>query len=372
MRPQSITKQIFTERFLRKGKNEISKVMTITSTSIIKKLLLLFLIIAGLYYAKVFLMPLCIGGILATLFLPFCNWLQKKKIPAAMAVCVCLLCVLLIIAGFVALLGWQIGALVNDVALLKQKISDTGAFIQEYIFNQFGVSPVKQMEILMAEQPSITNLMQMMAGSVAYIVTNFILVLAYFVFLLYYRGHLKHFFIKLTPLSRQNEMKQILDKSAHVSQQYLLGLSKMIVCLWIMYSIGFSILGVKNFLFFAILCGILEIVPFVGNITGTTLTVAVAALHGASHYMLAGIIITYGVVQFIQGWFLEPLILGPQVKINPLFTIIALVLGQLLWGIPGILLAIPLSAIFKIICDHIEPLKPYGFLIGEIKNDTSK
>jgi len=214
--------------------------------------------------------------------------------------------------------------------------------------------------------------MQMMAGSVAYIVTNFILVLAYFVFLLYYRGHLKHFFIKLTPPSRQNEMNQILDKSAHVSQQYLLGLSKMIVCLWIMYSIGFSILGVKNFLFFAILCGILEIVPFVGNITGTTLTVAVAALHGASHYMLAGIIITYGVVQFIQGWFLEPLILGPQVKINPLFTIIALVLGQLLWGIPGILLAIPLSAIFKIICDHIEPLKPYGFLIGEIKNDTSK
>jgi predicted PurR-regulated permease PerM len=139
-----------------------------------------------------------------------------------------------------------------------------------------------------------------------------------------------------------------------------------------MYSIGFGILGVKNFLFFAILCGILEIVPFVGNITGTTLTVAVAALNGASPSMLAGIIITYGVIQFIQGWFLEPFILGPQVKINPLFTIIALVLGQLLWGIPGIILAIPLTAIFKIVCDHIEPLKPYGFLIGEIKNERVK
>ncbi|MES1182045.1 MAG: AI-2E family transporter, partial [Flavobacterium sp.] len=88
--------------------------------------------------------------------------------------------------------------------------------------------------------------------------------------------------------------------------------------------------------------------------------------------MLAGIVITYGVVQFIQGWFLEPLILGPQVKINPLFTIMALVLGQLLWDIPGIILAIPLTAILKIACDHIEPLKPYGFLIGEIKNDKLK
>ena len=81
---------------------------------------------------------------------------------------------------------------------------------------------------------------------------------------------------------------------------------------------------------------------------------------------IGGIIVVYGIVQLIQGWLLEPLILGPQVKINPLFTIIVLVLGQLLWGIPGIILAIPLTAILKIICDHIEPLKPYGFLIGEI------
>ena len=134
-----------------------------------------------------------------------------------------------------------------------------------------------------------------------------------------------------------------------------------------MYGIGFSIIGVPNALFFAILCGLLEIVPFIGNLTGTTLTVLVAAIHGGNFTMLGGIVITYGIVQFTQGWFLEPLILGPQVKINPLFTIIALVLGELVWGIPGIILAIPITAIFKIICDHIESLKPYGFLIGEIE-----
>ncbi len=346
--------------------------MTISDTSILKNVLLLFLVIAGVYYAKVFLMPLCIGGILATLYLPFCNWLELKKVNKAIAVGLCLLSLLLIIAGFVALISWQIGALTDDVVLIKQKLVEAGNYIQESIFKLFGISTEKQNEILVAEKPSYTNIMQVVAGSVVYVFTNLILVLVYVVFLLYYRGHIKNFFIKLTPTSQQTEMTGMLDTSAHVSQQYLLGLSKMIVCLWIMYSIGFGFLGLENFLFFAILCGLLEIVPFIGNITGTTLTFAVAALHGGSPYMLAGIIVTYGVVQFIQGWFLEPLILGPEVKINPLFTIIALVLGQLLWGIPGVILAIPLTAIIKIVCDHIEPLKPYGFLIGEIKKKRVK
>jgi predicted PurR-regulated permease PerM len=204
-----------------------------------------------------------------------------------------------------------------------------------------------------------------MAGSLAYVYVNFILVLVYIFLLLYYRDHIKHFFLKLSPSAQQGEVAQVVTRVAHVSQQYLVGLTKMIVCLWIMYGIGFSLLGVKNALFFAILCGVLEIIPFVGNITGTALTVLVSAAQGAGFPMLGGLIAVYGVIQFIQGWLLEPIIVGPQVKINPLSTIIALVIGQLVWGIPGIFLAIPITAMFKIVCDHIESLKPLGFLIGE-------
>jgi predicted PurR-regulated permease PerM len=167
-------------------------------------------------------------------------------------------------------------------------------------------------------------------------------------------------------------MEHLIDSAANISQQYLLGISKMIVLLWIMYGIGFGLLGVENALFFAVLCGLLEIIPYVGNIIGTTLTLVVAAVHGADLSMLGGIVLVYGVVQVIQGWILEPLILGPQVKINPLFTIFALVLGELLWGISGMILAIPMIAMFKIVCDHIEPLKPYGFLIGEIETERKE
>ncbi|MEJ7671601.1 MAG: AI-2E family transporter [Chitinophagaceae bacterium] len=83
--------------------------------------------------------------------------------------------------------------------------------------------------------------------------------------------------------------------------------------------------------------------------------------------ILIGVLITYAVVQFIQTYILEPLVVGAEVNINPLFTIIAIVLGELIWGIPGMVLAIPLTGIFKIICDNVEPLKPYGFLIGKEK-----
>lgn len=346
--------------------------MTATITSVIKKLLLLFLVFAGLYYAKSFLMPLFIGGILATLFLPFCNWMEKKKIPKGLAVVICLLSLILGLASIVALLGWKIYDLLDDFAMVKKVAIETVGVLQMYIYNHLDLTYKEQFQILKNEQPSYASIMQMLVESLAYFFTNLILVLVYFLFLLYYRVHIKIFFLKHVAASQQEDMEHLIDNAANISQQYLLGISKMIVLLWILYGIGFGLLGVENALFFAILCGLLEIVPYVGNITGTTVTLVVAALHGADFSLLGGIVLVYGVIQMFQGWVLEPLILGPQVKINPLFTIFALVLGELIWGISGMILAIPMIAIFKIVCDHIDSLKPYGFLIGEIETERKE
>jgi predicted PurR-regulated permease PerM len=341
--------------------------MTAKSSSFLQKLALLFLVIIGLYFAQDFLIPLCIGGILATLFLPFCNWMEKKKIPKGFAVFISFLLLLLLIFLLISLLGFKISELINDFEIIKQKGIEAGSKIQKFIFDTLNLTIAEQDKILKSEQPSYKNMAQVMLGSMTSFLSSSILLMAYFIFLLYYRKHIKNFLVQLTPKSQQEEMQEIIQKVATVSQQYLIGLSKMIFLLWIMYGIGFSIIGVENAIFFAILCGLLEIIPFVGNITGTILTVLIAATNGANTQLLFGIVIVYGIVQFIQGWVLEPLIVGSQVKINSLFTIVALVLGELLWGIPGIILAIPLTAMFKIVCDHIEPMKPYGFLIGEIE-----
>lgn len=346
--------------------------MTATITSVIKKLLLLFLVFAGLYYAKAFLMPLFIGGILATLFLPFCNWMERKKIPKGLAVFLCLLSLILGISTIISFLGWKIYDLINDFAMMKKMAIETLRVVQLYLYDYFNLTYKEQFQIFKNEQPSYSSIMQVLLGSLADFFTNLVLVLVYFLFLLYYRSHIKTFFVKYVAPSQQGNMENLIHNAAKISQQYLLGISKMIVLLWLLYGIGFSVLGVENALFFAVLCGLLEIVPYVGNITGTSLTLLVVALHGADLSMLGGIVVVYGIIQMFQGWVLEPLILGPQVKINPLFTIFALVIGELVWGISGMILAIPMIAIFKIVCDHINSLKPYGFLIGGVETQKNK
>ena len=228
--------------------------MTIVSKTVIQPLILVFLIIAGLYFAQGFLIPLCIAGILATLFLPLCKGLEKRKVPKVLAVIVSLLVLLVTIAGVGALLTWQINELTNEFSQLSEKTVEVINNIQRYIFANFGITPKKQSEMLSNEVLSITSFMQTMAGSLVSVLTDFILVLAYIFLFLYFRTHIGSSILQLIAPAQKPEMKKMLSSIVNVSQQYLLGLTKMIVCLWIMYGIGFSLIGVGNALFFAILC----------------------------------------------------------------------------------------------------------------------
>ncbi len=339
--------------------------MGTTANTALRTLLLAFLISAGMYILSGFLIPLVIGGVFAALFMPLCRWLERHRIPRGIASFLCMFSLLLAVAAIVALLGWQVRALTQDAAMIKQQVLKMVGHVQQFLFNHFGITTADQAKILSSQQAAATGLIGKLASSLASIFTDFVLILVYVLFLLYYRSHLRRFLLMLAPEDGRAGMNKVIDSVAAVSLQYLLGLFKMIVCLWVMYGIGFSVAGIDNALFFAFLCGLLEIVPFIGNITGTSITLLVAAAQGDSTGALLAIAATYGLIQFIQGWFLEPLIVGAQVRINALSTIIALILGELIWGIPGIFLAIPMVAMFKIVCDNVESLKPIGFLIGE-------
>ena len=346
--------------------------MTISSISTLRNLLILFLIFAGLHYAKDFLMPLAIAGVLATLLLPLTKRLERNNFPKGLAIFICLLVLLSFVGAIGALLGWQIGELFNDMALIKLRMNEITVGIQQFILHHFGISLEQQSQVLKNQQLLVTDIIQKLAGSFTVLFVNFILVLVYIFCMLFYRSHVKQFILQLTVPEYQKDMEEVIMKASKVSYQYLIGIAKMIGLLWILYFIGLSIVGINNVLFFAVLCGLLEIIPYLGNITGTTLTVLVAAVQGASLPMLIGIVITYVVIQLFQGWIVEPIIVGPQVKINSFTTIIALVMGELVWGIPGIFLAIPIVAMFKIVCDHNESLKPYGFFIGVVETKRSE
>ena len=334
-------------------------------------LLLAFLIVVVLYYGKPFLVPLCFAGLLAMLFLPISLWFESKNIPKVLSIVFCILIFLIIIIGIVWLISWQITDLASETNDIESRVEKMITQVKEYIQSHFGVSK-KQQEQLITEQAKNNSSSFSNAGSYLMgFVVDFILMLVYIFLFMFYRERLKTFVLKIVPSQQKKNAETIIRDVEKVSQQYITGLGLMIACLWVMYSIGFSIVGVKYAVLFAIICGLLEIVPFIGNLTGNLLAVLMVIIQGGGIGMVIGVIITYLLVQFLQTYLLEPLVVGAEVNINPLFTIIILVVGELIWGIPGMVLAIPLLGIFKIVCDHVESLKPYGYLIGSDKKKRS-
>ena len=327
--------------------------------------LFLFGFISGLYFAREFIIPLAFAMLFSMLLLPLCRWIESKGIHRGIAALLSILTILLVLGALIWLLSWQISTFSDELGNIKQKISGLVTKAKDYISTTLKIPPEQQKQMTQSSGSGGPGKMVTTAlSTVSGILVDFILILVYIFLLLYFRTHLKKFVMMQVKADEKPEAKKMIEDSSKVAQQYLSGLGLMIVCLWIMYGIGFTIVGVKHAIFFAILCGVLEIIPFVGNLTGTTLTVLMAVSQGGSSGMIIGIIITYMIVQFIQTYILEPLVVGAEVNINPLFTILVLVAGELIWGIAGLVLAIPLLGIVKIICDHVDPLKPYGFLIG--------
>lgn len=333
------------------------------------------LAIAVLYFAREFLIPIALSGVLATLFIRFCNKLEAKGINRGLSSLLAILLFLGVIAVVVFLLSWKLSDLTENIEGMKEHIVGLFDGLKAWINEKIGVSAEQQEKMIEPSEASGSEggsmLFDFASGTVNILVKT-LLVVVYMYLFLYFRSRIKKFMLMIVPQNDDDETERVIDKSAQVSQQYLSGLSKMILLLWIMYGIGFSVVGVENAIFFAVLCGILEIVPFVGNITGTSLTVLAVVAQGGDSNQIVGVLGIYLLVQFIQTYLIEPLVVGDEVNINPLFTIIVLVAGELIWGIPGMILAIPLLGIVKIICDSVPQLQPYGYLIGsDRKRKTS-
>lgn len=319
-------------------------------------------------------MPVCFAALLALLFLPLSRWLETKGISKGPSILICLLVLIAVVGGLLWLLSWQLTDLGSSLTDMDQKLRQAAGEFKKQITEKLGVS-TKQVDNMVQKQQSsgkgAASVIANVGSSIFGFLVDTVLVFVYIFLFLYYRSHLKKFVFKLVNPQNQKKAADAMHKIQKVAQQYLAGMGMMIVALWILYGIGFSIIGVKHFLIFAILCGLLEIVPFVGNLTGNLITILMVLAQGGGSSMVLGVVITYAIVQFLQTYLLEPLVVGAEVNINPLFTIMVIVVGELVWGIPGMVLAIPLLGIVKIICDNVEPLRPYGFLIGKEKKSGS-
>ena len=106
-------------------------------------------------------------------------------------------------------------------------------------------------------------------------------------------------------------------------------------------------------------------IPYLGGIVAVALPMMVALVTKDSPMYALYVMIAYYLIQLFDNNYIVPVIVASKVKINAIFSIIVVIAGNALWGIPGMFLSIPILAIVKLICDHIEPLKPWGYLLGD-------
>ncbi|PST84325.1 AI-2E family transporter [Pedobacter yulinensis] len=330
-------------------------------------LLLLFLAFGGLYFAKPFLVPLALAAVFSMLFIRLCNWLESKGMRRSLAALCCVAVFVLAAAVVAGLLYWQLGSLSGNIDSMKQRLTGMLGELRNWINSKVGISHGEQQKLIKQGNSQASGMLANFAGGLFSVGVNTVLVIVYMYLSLFYRSHIKQFILKLVPDDQESKTREIVHEAGQVAQRYLSGLGAMIGMLWVLYGIGFSLAGVESALFFAVLCGLLEIVPFIGNLAGTSLTLLAVIGQGGDTTMILSVIGVYFTVQFLQTYILEPLIVGEQVNINPLFTIMGIVLGEAVWGIAGMILAIPMLGIAKIICDRVPGLKPYGFLIGPEK-----
>ena len=338
-------------------------------------LLLFTLSVIVLYFGKPFLLPFALAGILAMLLMTPSNWLERQKIPRGVAALLVILALVAIIGGVVLVLGWQLAGFADNLSQVQERGLELLSQLRDWVNTTLGIDHQKQEEMVKSQDSAGGDagamLMEFASGTLS-VAVDTVLVLVYTFLFLYFRQKIKNFILMLVHEDNKQQATIILQESTKVSQKYLGGLAKMIVVLWIMYGVGFSFIGVEYALFFAVFCGLMEIIPFVGNFIGSMLTVAAVAIQGGDSGMILGVVGIYLFVQLVQTYLLEPLVVGDEVHINPLFTIVVLVIGELIWGIGGMILAIPLLGILLIIFDHIPALKPYAYLISSDKKRSKE
>lgn len=129
------------------------------------------------------------------------------------------------------------------------------------------------------------------------------------------------------------------------------------------------LLDIQHAVFFGVLAAVLTIIPYIGIFIGSLLPILFALVTKDSLWYPLGVALVFWFVQFLEGNFITPNIIGGRVSINPFAAILALFFGGMIWGPLGMILSIPVLAIIKVIFDVVKPLQPYGFLLGNPSNE---
>lgn len=349
--------------------NPISK---ISWPFVIKLCGILVSIIALVYIAHIgqtIIVPFIMGSLFALLLAAVCNWIEQHlRLPRSITAILVTTLFFGIIAFIFLQLGAQLSLLKNEWPAFEQQIKYLFSSAQEYIDHQFGINSAKQIEYLNETAAKSVNSGTVALGIVLLSFSSiFILCLFTFLytfFLLIYRRHILRFFLLLNAETHHHIVLDIMSQVRYMVKKYLTGLVIQMIIVAAMIYIALLCIGVKYALLLAVISGVFNVLPYVGILTSMLIVSLMAFATGIPTDAL-WVIFSYVVIHAIDGNFIVPKIVGSKVKVNSLFAMMAIIIGEMTWGISGMFLAIPILAIVKIVFDRISELKAWGFLLGE-------
>jgi|WetSurSiteA1Bulk_404760.scaffolds.fasta_scaffold15321_2 predicted PurR-regulated permease PerM len=322
-----------------------------------------------MYIAKGIIIPLVFSVIIAIVLHPVVNIFVRLKINRVVAIIITLFLTLLVIAAFGALLFSQASRFTESWPVLMDKFITILNNAITGLSGYFDVKPDKFHDWITETKGDFINTSSSAIGQTIIGIGNMIVVIilipVYIFMIILYQPLLLEFFRKLFGASNREEVNEIITQIKMLIQKYLIGLLIETAIIAALYSIGLLIMGIEYALVLGIIGAFLNLIPYIGSWIAASLPMMIAIVTKTSPWFALLVLALYVFIQFIDNNYIVPKIVASKVKINALISIIAVITFGALWGIPGMLIAIPLTAIIKLIFDHIEPLKPWGFLLGD-------
>lgn len=332
-------------------------------------LLSLVIVVYGLHALAGVLIPLVFAILFAVLLFPLVQRLENWRVPRVLAIILCLMLALALLTGLFYAVSVQISSFAEVIPQFVKRGNEYINSIRTFADERLNIDRQRQL----AEIRKYLNQALSEGGTIltstllatTNILTTLFLVLLFAFFFLLYRDFFRSFFYKVLKDTRRSKIDSVMTGIYEVVKDYLAGLVLVIVIIGTLMTIGLLILGVDYAIFFGFFGACLVLIPYFGISMGSLLPAAYTLVTQENPLKALGVIGVFLFVQALEGNFITPYIVGSKVSINPLAAIIVLILWENVWGLPGLVLALPLTAIIKVIFDAVDSLKPYGFLIGE-------
>lgn len=340
-----------------------------------------FAFFALLVLAKTVLVPLAFSLLIAFILFPVAQKLEIVGVGRIIAAFLSIVALILVIGGGLFLFSTQIIQLSEDLTEFKDKIlgifADLTLFINKNIefvpHVEKGELSEKLQEWLSQSVGSFAG--QTFSGTAAFF-TGLLSSVVFTFLILIYRNGLINALVSFYPQENRERAFNMFKSVQQVGQQYLFGMLLIVLILGILNSVGLWIIGLDNPFLFGFLAAVLAIIPYAGTLLGAAIPVLYAFMTHDSIWVPVTIAVFFWAVQVIESNLLTPKIVGGNLKVNALTSILSIIIGASIWGIAGMILFLPLAAMFKVVCEEYAELKPVALLIGDHNynkdNDKSK